>query len=177
MVYDVFLYVVVRWQRCIPHQCVAVERCVLRCVIGLAIDYNRDYGLVAGTLYLNLTARECERCLHAVAVVLIVHYGSIVDVALALTPAPGLYDEEVFERHAAFIPFGEVGKVISELHGLAVQLSVGPTSQHWNLWGWVAVSVVSVTSILEVLELNDLFGRCGVDVGRYACRELYLAAA
>ena len=145
-------------------------------MIAAAMDNDRDDGLVACILDLY-TFTNAERNLQPLQVVLVIHDRGFVYGTLTLCPRLGVNDEEVFKRSVHVVAVGEVGKVVAELHGLGMQLAVGPATQHGYLGSGVAVTVVAITSIGEVYERYGLFGLGGIEVGTDTGAQCYLAAA
>ena len=145
-------------------------------MVAATMDDDRDDGLVAGILDLY-TFTNAEGNFQALQVVLVVHDRGFVDGALTLCPRLGVDDEEVLERSVHVISVGEVGEVVAELHGLGVQLAVGPAAQHGHFGSGVAVTVVTVTGIGEVYERNGLLGLGGIEVGADAGAQCNLATA
>ena len=101
-------------------------------VVAGTVDNGRDDGAVAvlGD-FENAVLSKVERSLHALKVVLIIDDSSLVDMAASrvLVLLSG-DDEEILQRLVAVVPGREVGKVVTEFHGLGMELAVGPTSEH-----------------------------------------------
>ena len=149
---------------CAPREGAFVVGHVLRCIEALAIYDGGNDGLVACTCYGVAVGGEVEGRLKATEFVFVVNDGGFVDVAVALSPAACLDNEEIFERHILVEVCAEVSQVVAKLHRLGVQASVGPFAEHRYLGRGVGVTAIAIASILEVVEGDGSLRLRGVEV-------------
>ena len=163
---------------CIPSELRAFELQVARHGVLFAVDDTTHRSdLTAGYGQHAVVALEFERSFHAVLVKFVVDDRHIIDVSATLGArsdfrlGASIYIEEEFEGLGVIESFAEVGEVITELHRLVMQLTVGPTSEHGHGRCGVKVAVVAVARPTEVVEFDGLFGTRGVGIRGHAHRK------
>ena len=131
---------------CIPTECSAAQRQIVRSADFLTIDNGTngcrsaiigDADILAGKWSFN-----------AVGIQLVVHDAGVLDLSTAGGTALGVDDKEILERNVAVELIGEVRQVITEFHSLGVQLAICPAAKHRHLSVSAVTVIVSVVAVV-----------------------------